>query len=195
MSNIQEQGLNYMGFVQDFHRAMLDHKLQLVYEGEVNQAITKAFAALAEKNMSEDNVDLGTIKRVYHVMVESLQNISKHADDIDTGEPIRPGKGIFLVGGNDDGFVITTGNVVNNSRIEVIKSLIDKVNGLSQEEVKELYVKQMREARLSDKGGAGLGFIDIVKKTGNVLEYHFEPLNDRTSFFILKSTVTYRGSN
>jgi len=195
MGNIQERGLNYMGFVQDFHKAMLDHHLQLVYEGEVNQAITKAFAGLAEKNMSEENVDLGTIKRVYHVMVESLQNISKHADDIKTGKPIRPGKGIFLVGRNEESFVITTGNVVSNERKQQICSLIDHVNGLSKEEVKELYVKQMKEARLSEKGGAGLGFIDIVKKTGNRLDYHFETLNDLTSFFILKSSVTYKSSS
>ena len=29
-----------------------------------------------------------------------------------------------------------------------------------------LYKKQIKEGRLSDKGGAGLGFIDIKRKTG-----------------------------
>ena len=43
---------------------------------------------------------------------------------------------------------------------------------------------------LSSKGGAGLGLIDIAKKTGNKFEYHFLPIDDNFSFFILISKVS-----
>ena len=33
----------YMNFVVNFHKMMLDKKITLVYEGEVTQEITKAF--------------------------------------------------------------------------------------------------------------------------------------------------------
>ena len=55
--------------------------------------------------------------------------------------------------------------------------------------VKKLYMKQMREGRLSSKGGAGLGFIDIRRKTGELLEYHFLPLTDKVSFFLLTAEI------
>ena len=48
----------------------------------------------------------------------------------------------------------------------------------------------MRETAISDKGGAGLGFIDIARKTGSPLEYHFEPLDDKNSFFLLKTSIS-----
>jgi len=195
MRKLPSKPLNFKNFARRFHETMLEHNLQLVYEGEVNQSITKAFAALAEKSMNDANMDVTTMKRVYHVMVESLQNISKHADDVITGKSRRPGNGIFIVGKSPTDYVITTGNVINNSRVAKIQELIDRVNKLSQDEVKELYKKQMREARLSDKGGAGLGFIDMVKKTGNQLEYHFEQINDLTSFFILKSCIPIQQNN
>ena len=190
MDYLQMNPPDFMKFVQDFHKTMVEYNLQLVYEGEVNQTITKAFASLAEKNMDDNNEDVKTKKRVYHVMVESLQNICKHADDMNTGKPVRPGHGIFIVGKNNNGYVITTGNVIANERVEKIRSMLERINQLSEEEIKEVYKKQMRESRLSDKGGAGLGFIDMVKKTGNKLEFHFEKLNDLTTFFILKSHVT-----
>lgn len=195
MDYLQMNPPDFMKFVHDFHKTMVEYNLQLVYEGEVNQTITKAFTTLAEKNMDVDDEDVTTKKRVYHVMVECLQNICKHADDVETGEPYRPGHGIFIVGKSTGDYVITTGNVIANKRVEQIRSLLEKVNSLNPEELKELYKKQMRETRLSDKGGAGLGFIDIVKKTGNKLEYHFEPLNDLTSFFILKTNVTKQSTN
>jgi hypothetical protein len=47
----------------------------------------------------------------------------------------------------------------------------------------------MRETAISEKGGAGLGFIDIARKTGNPLEYHFEPIDEKNSFFLLKTSI------
>jgi hypothetical protein len=48
----------------------------------------------------------------------------------------------------------------------------------------------MKEGRLSEKGGAGLGFIDIARKTGNKLEFHFLPIDEESSFFLLTSSVS-----
>lgn len=183
-------GTNYMEFIYKFHQAMEQQKLQLVYNGEVNQSITKAFVSLAEKNLEETNESVPTKKRVYHVMVECLQNICKHADDPVTGEPDIPGSGIFVVGYNENAYIVTTGNIVANERIEGLKRLLERVNHLDRDELKQLYKEQIKQSRLSDKGGAGLGFIDIAKKTGNKLTFHFEPVNELSSFFILKTKIS-----
>ncbi len=175
--------------VYGLHKNLVDHRILLVYEGEVNQEITKAFTNLTQKNLEETENNLTLQKRVYHVMVECLQNIGKHSDSLESGEPMVPGQGLFMVSKNDSGYTITTGNAISNSKILPIKNTLDQLNGLNHEQVKELYKKKIVETRLSEKGGAGLGFIDIVKKTGNVLEYEFEKINDKSSFFILRSAI------
>lgn len=182
-------GTDYMHFVYKFHEAMVNQKLSLVYEGEVNQSVTKIFAAMTENKMDESDDDLTTKKRVYHVMVECLQNICKHADEAETGEPEIPGSGIIMVGTDADSYSITTGNVVSNEKVAVIKSVLSELNGLDKEGIKQLYKEKLKDNKISEKGGAGLGFIDIVKKTGNPAEYSFEQINDKTSFFVLKSTI------
>jgi hypothetical protein len=68
--------------------------------------------------------------------------------------------------------------------------MLEQVNSLDKDELTELYKKQIKEGRLSEKGGAGLGFIDIKRKTGRNLEYHFLPINDVSSFFLLTSTIS-----
>lgn len=183
-------GSDYLEFIYKFHDTMQQQQLQLVYEGEVNQTITKAFTSMTEKTMDESNENTTTKRRVYHVMVECLQNISKHADDKETGEPITPGSGIFLVGTLEDHYTVTTGNVISNERLMEMTELLEKVNKLDQAELKDLYRKTIRENRLSEKGGAGLGIIDIAKKTGEKLDYHFVKLNELTSFFMLKTKIS-----
>jgi hypothetical protein len=79
---------------------------------------------------------------------------------------------------------------VDNCKIPDLKNLLEQVNSLDKEELTELYKKQIKEGRLSDKGGAGLGFIDIKRKTGRNLNYHFLPINEDTSFFLLTSTIS-----
>jgi hypothetical protein len=189
----------YMNFVVKFHKMMLDKKLTLAYEGEVTQEITKAFTSMTEKNLDKVEEDGKIKKKVYHVMVECLQNISKHADDdaqtaSDSLEEGLAKTGIFLIGNDHNQYFITSGNGISNENIPALKSLIDNINSLNQDELKQLHKEKMRETAISDKGGAGLGFIDIARKTGNPLEYHFEPIDENNSFFLLK-TIISRNSN
>ena len=182
-------GDDYMDFVYKFHQTMLSQQIYLAYEGEVDQDIVKAFTAMAKRNLDQSTDSETTKKRVYHVMVECLQNICKHADDAQTAIPMDSGSGIFMVGYSDDSYTITTGNVINNERIPPIRSLLDELGQMDPDEVKAFYKQRMREQRLSDKAGAGLGFVDIVKRTGNGIDYHFEPVDETTSFMILSSKV------
>jgi len=179
----------FLEFVYEFYKSMKEHEITLVYEGEITHQITKAFTSLTESNMAKEEENNSVQKKVFHVMVECLQNISKHADDFGTNEYMFSGRGIFLVAKGKNDYTVTTGNAVENTKIEDLKKLLEQVNSLDKEELTELYKKQIKEGRLSDKGGAGLGFIDIKRKTGKNLDYHFLPINDEASFFLLTSTI------
>ncbi len=180
----------FLEFVYEFYKTMKAHEITLVYEGEITHQITKAFTSLTESNMSKDDEPNSVQRRVFHVMVECLQNISKHADDFSSHDFLFSGRGIFLVSKGENEYSVTTGNAVENDKIEYLTDLLESINTMGKEELKELYKRQMKEGRLSDKGGAGLGFIDIKRKTNKELEYHFLPITDDTSFFLLTSTIS-----
>jgi hypothetical protein len=48
----------------------------------------------------------------------------------------------------------------------------------------------MKTGRMSEKGGAGLGFIDIARKSGNKLDYEFKDINGKSTFFIINTKVS-----
>ena len=179
----------FLEFVYEFYRSMKSYEIKLVYEGKVTHQITKAFIALAEAQMEEDAEASKVQRTVFHVMVECLQNISRHADEYESKESLFSGKGIFMVSNTPDAYCVTTGNAIANEKIEDLKSMLEQVNELDNENLKDLYMKQMKEGRLSDKGGAGLGFIDIRRKTGEKLDYHFLPITEDISFFLLTTLI------
>ncbi|MCB8994192.1 MAG: hypothetical protein H6538_01135 [Bacteroidales bacterium] len=179
----------FLDFVYDFYKGMKEHEITLVYEGEINHQIMKAFTSLAEGHMTKHAESELLQKKVYHVMVECLQNISKHASHPEVKDDTDYNRGIFLVSRNNDVYNITTGNIIKKEKILYLKELLGHINSLSKTDLNELYKKQLKEGHLSDKGGAGLGFIDIRRKTGKDLEYQFLPLSDSHSFFLFTSTI------
>lgn len=185
----------YMSFVMDFHKDMKKHSIILAYEGEVTQEVTKAFTALAERNMEKEATDGKVAKKVYHVMVECLQNIAKHADDgsENSSNDLKSGlvkNGIFVVGRDENGYYVTSGNPIEKDNIAGLKEMIDHINSLNEDEIKTLYKEKIKASRLSATGGAGLGFIDMVKKTKNKLAYDFRETEDGNYFFLLRTMVT-----
>ncbi len=180
----------FLDYVYSFYKSMVANKVNLVYEGEITHQITKAFTSLTESSMALEDESNNTQKKVFHVMVECLQNISKHADTLDEGIGTGSGRGIFLVLKDHEEYVVTTGNVIASDKVPELENMLKSINTMDKEGLKDLYKLQIREGRLSEKGGAGLGFIDIARKTGNPLEYNFLEINEKYSFFILTSKIT-----
>lgn len=180
---------DFTRFAHEFHNTMQSRDLMLAYDGEVTQQLTKAFASLAEQSLNKEEEDNSVKRKVFHVMVECLQNVCKHTDDVETGQQTNPGNGIFLVGRSENFYTITTGNTVASDKIDGIRDMLTEINKLDQVGIKALYKKQLKEARLSEKGGAGLGFIDIAKKTGQKIGFNFIEVNEKSAFFLLKVKV------
>ena len=181
---------NSLDFVYDFYLKMKKNNINLAYEGEITHQITKAFTSLAENSMIREQDFNSVQKKVFHVMVECLQNISKHAENRYNLISSKDGRGIFMVSKGKTEYNITTGNVIDNTKVNILEDILGNINKLDKKELNKLYKQQIREGRLSDKGGAGLGFIDIARKTGQKLIYSFLKIDEESSFFVLTSTIS-----
>ena len=69
--------------------------------------------------------------------------------------------------------------------MEDVTSKIDYINSLNRDELKAYYKEVLNNGELSEKGGGGLGLIDIAKKSRNKLQYSFREIDEDYSFFTL----------
>lgn len=186
--NMESEKQSFLEFAYQLYKTMKTNEISLVYEGEVTQDITKTFTALTERNLTKSAESNAVQKKVFNVMVECLQNISKHADSYE-GDDSEERRGIIMVSKGDDSYNIITGNVIKNEKVPELKSSLELINSLDKEGLSTLFKQQIRGTTLSEKGGAGLGLIDIAKKSGSKLIYQFKEISDDVSFFILTSTI------
>ena len=181
---------SFVEFILDFYKYMREYEISLVYEGEITQPIIKAFLSLTETKMMQQEEPGVVQRKVFHVMVECLQNVSKYSDSSVGHNYLYAGMGVFIVTRSEKEYCITTGNALEKSKIDDLKGMLEIINSLDKEALNEMYKKQIKEGQLHEKGGAGLGFIDIRRKTGSKLSYDFMPIDDEYSFFYLSTTVS-----
>ncbi len=178
-----------MKYIYDMHQMMLKNNIILVYEGEFTQEITKSVLSMAERNMDSIGEESGIKRKVFNVMVECLQNIVKHGEEYVLAD-LNINTAIFMIGKAKESYIITTGNPIKNDHVDVLRDKLNEINSLDKDGLKALYKEIIKGGSgLSEKGGAGLGFVDMARKSGQKLEYGFEPLSENFSFFSLKTTV------
>lgn len=178
-------------FIKEYHSKFSDQEIYFEHIGNISQDTTKAFSKQLEERLESDGVNSKVIRKIYHAVVESLQNVMRHAHEVNSGSPqgSDASEGGFIISGSNMKLMVSTCNAIPNEDIDGIKSMIDRFNAMDETEIKEVYKQMVKEARISEKGGAGLGLIDMIKKTKNKIEYHFEKVNDNCSLIILTSSV------
>ena len=179
--------VSFIKSVLNLYDELLTNGISLVYLGEFNHQITKMFTTMADNEMGRNEEQKSIRKKVYHSMVETLQNMNKHSDEI--AEKQNIGKGLFMIGKKDSVYYIITANKVTKDKVSTLTLALEEVNNSTPEQLKAMYKKQLREGTLSEKGGAGLGLIDIARKATEKLHYQFIPLDEENAFFILKVEI------
>jgi hypothetical protein len=177
-----------MNFIYDLHRTMMSQKLILVYQGDFTQETTKSILAMAERNIDSSGEDSSIKRKVFNVMVESLQNIVKHSDELVDGLT-RSHAAIFLIGREATRYTIMSGNPIRKENIPALKEKLELINGLDKDGLKDLYKEIIKNTTISDKGGAGLGFVDMARKSGEKIEFVFPEMSADYCFFCLKVNV------
>lgn len=172
--------------IYGIERMMVDNQLLLAYKDHINEETSDQLIAMVDSKMVGFDEEKKIKKKVFNVLVECLQNVSRHAEP-DKGKDHE--SSILLIGRNETSFFIITGNMMNNDKTEGLKAKLEQINQLNPEELRDKYKELMNQMEFSDKGGAGLGLLDIARKSANKFEYDFRKLGDKKSYFTLKVSI------
>jgi len=169
---------------------MEKNNILLSFKGDITSELLTSILQIMENKMDNMQEEPKMKKKVYNVLVECLQNLYHHMDDVadTTGDINR--SAIFMIGKTNNLYTITTGNYILSENVQGLKNRLDEVNSLTKEELKEFYKKTLNNGEMSLKGGGGLGMIDIARKSGEKLNFHFIPVDDRYSFFSLNIKIS-----
>lgn len=148
--------------------------------GDFSSALIDSMLPAMEKKLQESVENENVRKRTFHIFVECAQNLYRHISPAEAvGEQFGSSKvGAILLTKNGSGCRITTGNFIPKDKSSELQELIGKINALDQEQLRALYRDTVSNKVFSDKGGAGLGMIDMARKSRHKLECQFISIKD-----------------
>jgi hypothetical protein len=183
-------GDDELGFGFRLFKGMQKDNLGYIYRGLFTQTITDSIIGLAEANLETTGESSKVKKRVFSILVECLQNITRHQTENCEDHDDPSMQGIFIIQKKESFYYITTGNVVKHSAIPKLRSQLEKINSFEQDGLKDYYKQILEDGTISDKGGAGLGLIEMARKSGNKLSFDFAKINEKVSYFYLHTAVS-----
>jgi Family of unknown function (DUF6272) len=160
--------------------------LILAYDGVLNSETISKLETEIESLIIDKALAKTVVKKVFFISIESLQNMFIHGHKDDNGAKHN----FFILYMVDKAVKILAANLVNNTAIEGLQKDINTINNFDDPAaLKAFYLEHLEKNELSDKGGAGLGFITIGMKSGNKLGIQFEEINDKRSMFLMEVTI------
>ncbi len=125
-------------------------------------------------------------KRLYAILVEALENAYRHRINEDAEDAVN--RVDCVVNCYADYSEVVVGNLVLSETAQVLKAKIERINSLDHEGVNLLYREAIAQAKISPKGGAGLGLIEIARNSRFQINYQMK--DDRDGMVYFKFVIT-----
>jgi hypothetical protein len=191
-------GIHDWGKEQPFHgkavsqleRLMSDNRVYLLWCGHISTDVEKEVLSFNETKLVEEDVELNLRRRVFSILVEILENVSKYSPGKEAEEQF--GMTVAIIRMEDEVYTITTGNLIRNKDVEDLKGKLDIINKNDKFGLKELFRKSLSVLTPNSTSTGNMGLIDMARKSGSKLVYQFEQVNDRYSYYTLSVKVEDR---
>ena len=165
----------------DLYKMLSRDAYVLVYIGVFDDVLTSILMDLNDAGKFEMKSNR---KKISFLIAECFQNIVRHANQESKDAVGYVIPEMFLLRNHNQIHHLVTTNIVRNADRDRLAKNIDHLKSLSKDELKELYLHVFTGTGHSEKGGAGLGLIEMARKSGTAPTYLFDSLGaDLSNFF------------
>jgi len=171
-------------------------KICLSYLGSFEDNVTDKLIGISEYYL-ENSSELSKLKnKVSFLIAECFQNIVRHKEPLKNIHKTSSNHSdFFQLNVLDDRTVLTSCNLISENIIADLERKLLQVNSLDAEGLKKLYNDVMQNDGFSEKGGAGLGLIEMARKSGLPLKYLFKPAEEGFQRFFLSLEIINKKDN
>ncbi len=173
--------------IKDKYNKLISKNTLYSYLGHLSESELDNILLRTEKTLTKSLSSRLVIKKLYNILLESIQNIYSYLKDKNDHEELL--NAYIFVNRIDEKFTILTGNYILKEDVPGIKRRIELINSMTKNELKNLYRGVLDVGDTTERGGAGLGFIDMAKRASSDLVFDFLDVNEKYVFFTLETAV------
>lgn len=168
-----------------------ESNIELIFSGTFSQGLIEELGDALKERLKKQNIEKSKISCTFMAFVEQTQNIKNYIISKENSQAYDRivDTGIVAIAVTEEGYSISSGNMICNEDIEPLKLRLDKLRSLDKEGKNKFFKEMSKLAINIETGQAGLGLIQIARKVEKPVEYSFERIDDEFSFYNLKIMV------
>lgn len=174
----------------NLERLMSANQIYLMWSGHITSDVGKEVLSFTETKLTEADIESDVRRRVFSILVEILENVAKHGAGRE--ESRNFGMPVMVLRYENNTYIISTGNLISNEKIGKLRAKLDKINSLDKDGLKELFKKALYRQTGTTESTGNMGLIDMARKSGQTLDYHFEKVNESYSYYTLRVRIEDR---
>jgi len=160
----------------------------MCFNGPCYHGIIEELGIAVRNHLEGENSSKGVLVDVFAVYIELAQNVRNYISLNKINKP-EIVSSIMTIGRNEEKYSVSSGNIVLNKDVEKLCSRVNELNDMTYEEVKKNYRKQMRSDVTPGALGAGLGLLDIAKRSTEKMTYTVSDFDETSKFFTLTAHI------
>lgn len=161
-------------------------RLTFLYSGSFHDDHTARLIALVEEYLEGEGAPRVMRGRLAFIMVEAYQNIVRHRS---LGAEVGVGRSLFLLRSRGNVHEVTAMNAVGEEDERRLSAALQRLSDMDHQEMKRSFLKGLQSDARTTRGGAGLGLLEMARRSGNPLRHSFTPIGDGRALFGLQVLV------
>ena len=164
-------------------------RIMLCFNGPFSRSLIEEIGNALRNYLEREKAQPSAATDVFAAYIEMTQNI-RHYSDVHAYGDADADATVVIARDPDGRHIVSAGNVVETADGEALMQRIAQLNALDKAGRKTLYKEQLRAPReASSKSGAGLGFIDIARKSTAPMQAALRTLREGRAFFSLRVVI------
>jgi hypothetical protein len=166
--------------------AFAGDRLAFLYSGSFPDAHTARLIELGEEAVGESAPDRSLRARSAFLVVELYQNIIRHRASLSIDLQDRAGRSLFLLRSNAHGQEVTSMNPIPKRERALLEQQLNALEGMDAEALKERFLDSLQRGSRTMRGGAGLGLIEMARRSGRPLRHRMTGIDRDHLLFTLQ---------
>lgn len=164
-------------------------RLVLCFNGPFSQGLIEELGVALRSHLQSDSISSASATDVFAVYIELTQNIRNYARQYSFSD--EAGGTVAIGRDEEDRHILLAGNVVSPEDGQSLQARIREISGWDKSQLRAAYKEQLRRPREEGSSpGAGLGLLDIARKSSEPLSCSLLPVNSGNQlFFSIKVVI------
>jgi Family of unknown function (DUF6272) len=165
--------------------AFANERYGLYYSGSFHDGHTAGLIRFCEVLSADSKARSPQRNRLAFLLVEAYQNVVRHRPPVPPRIARTQARSMLLVRGTEDHHNILSVNPMLVAEVPGLEQQLASLEGLDRDGLKERFMTGLSSGQGTVRGGAGLGLIEMMRRSGHPLQHQILLLNEGLALLAL----------